>query len=102
MAVLLDQIAELLLFLSDAPSFWFTHNTSYDHGLHLSRRFGLSPCDYECLLATANLAHYTESGFTIKPKEWKMFLDGHYFDVVEGIDECKVELEKKKLCIKND
>jgi hypothetical protein len=30
MAVLLDHIAEFLLFLSDAPSFWFTLNTSYD------------------------------------------------------------------------
>jgi hypothetical protein len=99
MVVLLDHIAEFLLFLSDAQSFWFTLNTSYNHGLHLSRWFGLSPCNYECLLATTNLAHYTKSGFTIKPKEWKMFFDGHYFAVVEGIDECKVELDKKKLYI---
>ncbi len=99
MVVLLDHIAEFLLFLSDAPSFWFTLNTSYNHGLHLSRRFGLSPHDDECLLAVANLAQYTKSGFTIKPKEWKMFLDGHYFAVVEGIDDCKVELDKKKVCI---
>ncbi len=28
-----------------------------------------------------------------------MFFDGHYFAVVEGIDECKVELDKKKLYI---
>jgi hypothetical protein len=59
----------------------------------------LSPPDYECLLAATILAHYTKSGFTIKPKEWKMFLNGHYFAVVEGIDDCKVELDKKKLCI---
>jgi hypothetical protein len=71
MVVLLDHIAEFLLFLSGAPLFWFTLNTSYNHGLHLSRRFSLSPHDYECLLAAANLAHYTKSGFTIKPKEWK-------------------------------
>jgi hypothetical protein len=99
MAVLLDHIAEFLLFLSDAPLFWFTLNTSYNHGLHLNRWFGLSPRDYECLLAAANLAHYTKSGFTIKPKEWKMFLDGHYFAVVEGIYKCKVELDKEKLYI---
>jgi hypothetical protein len=99
MAVLLDQVAEFLIFLSDTPLFWFTLNTSYDHGLHLSRQFGLSPRDDECLLASANLAHYTKSGFTIKPKEWKMFQDGHYFAVVEGIDKCKVELDKKKLYI---
>jgi hypothetical protein len=99
MGILLDHIAEFLLFFSDAPSFWFTLNTSYHHGLHLSRWFGLSPHDYECLLAAPNLAHYTKSGFTIKPKEWKMFLDGHYFTVEEGIDDCKVELDKNKLCI---
>jgi hypothetical protein len=28
-----------------------------------------------------------------------MFLDGHYFAVVEGIDECKIKLDKKKLYI---
>ncbi len=28
-----------------------------------------------------------------------MFLDGHYFAVVEGIDNCKVELDKKNVCI---
>ncbi len=85
---LLDHIAEFLLFLSDAPSFWFTVNTSYDQAFHPSRRFGLCPLDYECLLAAANLAHYTQSGkFAIKPMEWKTFLDGHYSTVVEGIDE---------------
>jgi hypothetical protein len=49
MAVPPDHIAKLLLFLSDAPLVWFTVNTSYDHLLHLSRQFGLSPRDYECL-----------------------------------------------------
>jgi hypothetical protein len=99
MTVLLDHIAEFLLFLSDAPSFWFTLNTSYNHSLHLSSWFGLSPHNYECLLAAVNLTTYTKSGFTIKPREWKMFFDGHYFAVVEEIDECKVELYEKKLCI---
>ncbi len=28
-----------------------------------------------------------------------MFLDGHYFAVVEGIYKCKVELDKEKLYI---
>jgi len=98
MAVLLDHIAEFLLFLSDAPSFWFTVNTSYDHAFHLSRRFGLCPRDYECLLAATNLAHYTKSGnVAIKPMEWKTFLIGHYSTVVEGIYKCKVELDKKKM-----
>jgi hypothetical protein len=94
--VLQDHTVDFLLLLSDAPSYWFTVNTSYDHDLHLSRMFSLSPCDYECVLATTNLAHYTKSGFTIMPKELKIFLDGHYSAVVEGIEECKVELDEKK------
>ncbi len=102
MAVLLDHISKFLLFLSDAPSFWFTVNTSYDHAFYLSRWFGLCPRDYECLLAAANLAHYTQSGkFAIKPMEWKTFLDGHYSTGVEGIDKCKVELDKKKMDIEH-
>jgi hypothetical protein len=98
-----SNIAESLLFLSDAPSFWFTVNTSYDHAFHLFRRFGLCPRDYEFLLAAANLTHYTQSGkFAIKPMEWKTFLDGHYSTVVEGIDkECKVKLDKKKMDIEH-
>ncbi len=32
--VLLDHIADYLFFLSDAPLFWFTLNTSYDHAFH--------------------------------------------------------------------
>jgi len=102
MAALLDHIADFLLFLSDAPSFWFTVNTSYDHDFHLSRRLGLCPRDYECLLAAANLAHYTKSGkFAIKMTQWNTFLDGHYSAVVEGRDGCKVEFDKKKMDIEH-
>jgi hypothetical protein len=97
LAVLLDHIAEFLLFLSDTPLFWFTVNTSYYHAFHLSRWFGLCPHDYECLLATTNLANYTKSGkFAIMPMEWKTFLNGHYSTVLDGIDDCKVELDKEK------
>ena len=58
--VLLDHIADYLLSLTDAPLLWFTINSSYDHPFHLSSWYSLSPCDYEWLLATANLAHYTK------------------------------------------
>ncbi len=34
----MDHRADYLRFLSDAPSFWFTLNKSYDH--HLSRALG--------------------------------------------------------------
>ena len=33
--------------------------------------------------------------------EWKTFLDGHYSTVVEGIDKCKVELDKKKIDVEH-
>jgi hypothetical protein len=35
---ILDQIAKFFLLLSDAPSYWFTLNTSCDHAFHLSKR----------------------------------------------------------------
>jgi hypothetical protein len=33
---ILDNIADYLTFISDAQSFWFMLNTSYDHGCHLA------------------------------------------------------------------
>ena len=35
---ILDQIAKFFLLLSDAPSYWFTLNTSCDRAFHLSKR----------------------------------------------------------------
>ncbi len=64
----MDHIADYLRFLYDAPSFWFTLNTSYEHGCHLARRFRLDPDEYEALLIVADLASYTRFGFQIKPK----------------------------------
>jgi hypothetical protein len=40
---LLDHIADFLKFISSAQSFWFSLNTSYDHGCHLANRFRLDP-----------------------------------------------------------
>ena len=45
--VLRDHIADFLIFLSRAPSFWFSLNTSYNHGHHLVSLFHLNPEDYE-------------------------------------------------------
>ena len=47
---LLDHLAEHMVYLSTATSFWFSINSSYDHGFHLSKRLGTSPQDYEYLL----------------------------------------------------
>ena len=90
---LLDYIADCLIFLSRAPSFWFSLNSSYDHGCHLSHRFGLTPQAYESLLLAANLAHYTKWGFTIKLEKWKIFLGGH------RLATSKLEMETKRMDI---
>ncbi len=75
---ILDPIADYLTFISDAQSFWFTLNTSYDHGCHLACRFHLEPNDYKVLLVVSGLALYTtQFGFAIKPMAWRKFLGGH-------------------------
>jgi len=92
---ILDHIADYLKFISSAPSFWFTLDTRYDHGCHLSDRFRLEPKDYEVLLVIAGLASYTRFGFKIKPTAWRKFLGGHQF----AVDDCVIELEQKKIDI---
>jgi hypothetical protein len=62
-------LADYLIYLSTAQSFWFSLNSSYGHDFHLSQRFGMMAHSYECLLVAANLAVFHKSwawGFTIK------------------------------------
>jgi hypothetical protein len=89
---ILDHIAEYLL-ISDTQSFWFTLNTSYDHGFHLVHHFRLEPNNYKVLLLVANLASYTRFGFAIKPRAWTKFLGGHRF----AVHDCVIEFEQKKI-----
>jgi len=64
---LLDHLAEHMMYLSAASSFWFNLNSSYDHDCHLSKRLGMSPEDYEYLFVDANLAQFHQTwGFSIK------------------------------------
>ena len=72
----MDHIADFLKFISNTQSFWFTLNTSYNHGCHLTNRFRLEPNDYEVLLVVASLAHYTRFGFAMKPTACSKFLGG--------------------------
>lgn len=95
--LILGHIADFLHVLSDAPSFWFTLNSSYDHDFHLSKRFGMSPREYECLLIAADLASYTKKKrFAIKPKWWQSFITGHHFTNMEGGN---IELDSKQFDI---
>jgi len=82
--------------LRDHITFWVSLNKSYDHGCHLANRFQMSAQEYESLLAAANLAAYTKSGFIMKPNEWGIFLLGrHHF----RLSECNIKWEKKKFNI---
>jgi hypothetical protein len=67
---ILDHIADFLKFMSNTQSFWFTLDTSYNHGCHLANRFRLEPNYYEVLLVMAGLASYTRFGFAVKPMAW--------------------------------
>jgi len=66
----LDHIADFLKIISSAQSFWFSLDTSYGHGCHLTNQFRLEPNDYEVLLVVASLAHYTRFGFVVKLTAW--------------------------------
>jgi hypothetical protein len=68
---------------------------SYDHGFHLSHHLGITPLDYEHLLAAANLAHYHPKwGFTILVDRWKMFLEGHHFYTSNSMGSFKLDAKK--------
>jgi hypothetical protein len=57
---ILDHIAEYPRFLSNAQSYWFTLNTSYDHGCRVANQFSLEPNDYKVLLIVAGLVLYMQ------------------------------------------
>jgi len=82
---LLDHLAENLIYLSTASSFWFNLDSSYDHEFHLSKRFGMISHDYECIMIVANLAErHRKFGFTIKLTLLNAFLNGHWFCTSNG------------------
>ena len=84
-----------MLYLFTGPSFWYSLNSSYDHGFDLSHRLGMTPHDYECILAAANLAHYHPTwGFTILVDRWKIFLEGHHFNTSNGMGSFVVDTKK--------
>ncbi len=95
---LLDHLAEHIRYLSTASSFWFSVNSSYDHGCHLSKRMGMSPQDYEYLLVAASLAHFHQKrGISIKIWKWKLFLEGHQFATTNCMGTVKVDTKKLDL-----
>ena len=92
---LLDHLAEYLIYLSTASSFWFSLDLSYDHEFHLSKQFGMSPQDNEHLLVAAHLAHFhTKWGFSLKKVNWNLFLEGHRFMTTNCMGTFEVDLKK--------
>jgi hypothetical protein len=90
---LLDHIADFLKFISSTQSYWFSLDTSYDHGCHLASCFRLDLDEYQVLLIVAGLASYRRFGFQIKATAWRKFLGGRRF----VIDDCPIEFEQKKI-----
>jgi len=79
-AAILDHLAEFMLYLSTASSFWFSLNSAHSCSISLSDRLGMSQHDYEHLLVTADLAQYHNAwGFRIRLTERNNFIVGHLF-----------------------
>ena len=92
---ILGHLAEHMLYLSTASSFWFSLSGSHDHSFHLSQQLGMAPHDYECLLVAANLAQFDPRwGFTMKIVRWKRFLEGHRFTTCNATGMFEVDLKK--------
>ena len=75
---ILAALADLLIFLSGAKSYWYTLNTCHEHCIHLANRFGMTHEHYAALLFAADLAKYVNGVLTIKLFQWENFLQGHH------------------------
>ena len=65
---LLDHKADFLKFISKAQSFWFSLDTSYNHGCYLANRFRLDPEEYEALLIVAGVVYKIWLAFKSRPR----------------------------------
>lgn len=93
--LILEHIANYLIFVPGAPSFWYSLNTSYSYGFYFFHRFDMYLHDYEQLLIVANMANYLSSGFILAIKKWINSIEGHCFILTK--DECIMELERKRI-----
>jgi hypothetical protein len=88
----LDYIADFLKFISNTQSYWFSLDTSYNHGSHFANQIRLDPEEYKALLIVAGLALCTRFGFQIKATAWRKLIGGSQFVV----DNCAIELRNRK------
>ena len=93
--ILGDHLPDHLIYLSLSSSFWFSLNSSCEHGFRLSKQLGMTPKDYEYLLVAANLAHVDKRwGFSIKKMKWKFFLEGHRLTAIICDGTFEVDVKK--------
>jgi hypothetical protein len=96
--ILLDHLAEHMIYLSSISSFWFSLDSNYDHEFNLSQQLGMTPKGYKYLLVAANVAHFHQSwGFSIKKMKWKLFLKGHQFSTINCPGTFEVDTKKLDL-----
>ena len=98
----LAEMAKFLIFLSGAPSYWFSLDKSCDSEFHLAKRFGMDKTNFEALLIAGNLAQHTKKGgsLSILADQWTSFLGGHHFSDLFS-DPPSFEFERKKIRINN-
>lgn len=98
----LAEMAEFLIFLSGAPSYWFSLDKSCDSEFHLAKRFGMDKTSFEALLIAGNLAQHTNKGgsLSILADQWTSFLGGHHFSDLSP-DPSSFEFERKKIQLNN-
>jgi len=89
------------MYLSTASSFWFSLDSRYDHEFHLSKRFGMSPQEYEYLLMALHLLARMDKrwGFSIMVMKWKVFLEGYLFSTINCDCDGTFEVDRKKMDI---
>jgi hypothetical protein len=95
---ILDQIAKFIIYLSDAPSYWYSLNKSCNDEFHLARRFGMDRVNFEALIIAGNLAKYKGNSLCILADQWETFIRGHHFSDLSP-DFCSIEIERKNMTI---
>jgi hypothetical protein len=95
---ILDHITRFFILLSDAPSNWFSLNTSCDHAFHLSKRLCMDESDFKALLI-GNLARYKGGAFIIQAQEWKSFLFGYHLFLDLPSDQRAFQFDRKRIAL---
>jgi hypothetical protein len=96
---ILDHIARFFILLSDAPSYWFSLNTSFDHAFHLSKWLCMDESNYRVLLIAGNLARYKGGTFIIQAQEWISFLFGHHLFLDLPSDRRAFQVKRKWIAL---